>query len=134
MQREIKFRAKIGTGRWIYGGGIVHLPNGNCAMLHLDAEDRVTVTMVDPKTVGQYTGLMDKHGKEIYADDIVRHHTGAIGVIEFGKYVTNNDSNEDILGWIVLLPLRAAALDPQGTWEVVGNRWDTPRLLRGRKV
>ena len=77
----------------------------------------------------QYTGLKDKTGVEIAEGDLVRHHTGSVGVVEWGKYVTANDDNEDILGWMVRLPLRARALDPQGTWDVIGNIHETPELL-----
>lgn len=78
------------------------------------------------------TGLRDKNDITIFEGDIVRHHTGATGLVGFGKYVTDNELNEDIYGWIVLLPLRAAALDPQGTWEVIGNVHQNPELAEVR--
>lgn len=81
----------------------------------------------------QFTNLRDKNDKMIFDGDIVRHHTNAIGEVKFGKYVTDNELNDDVLAWVVELPLRWAALDPQGTWEIIGNIYENPELLgRGR--
>lgn len=87
--REIKFRAKnLFDGKWVYGyyrerigfdKGIIDEHNG----LGHD---------VDKKTVGMFTGLKDKNGKEIYEGDIVQDFDGEgdyciwkerLGVVEF---------------------------------------------------
>lgn len=80
----------------------------------------------------QSTGLTDKNGKEIFEGDIVKGYTDCgweNGKVVFGKYVTDNEQNEDIMGWCFSCKMRYHALDPQCSWEIIGNIYENPELL-----
>ncbi|MNJ55453.1 YopX protein [compost metagenome] len=79
---------------------------------------------VDPETVGQYTGLKDKNGKEIYEGDV--YHQGDPRIT---YTVVWQDSG--LMGKQNGSCSYAGLSHWRDRIEVIGNRWDNPELLGG---
>lgn len=134
--REIKFRGKlkehfgnkdgnvvIQKGTWIEGG------------IAFD-EDRTWIDtkyygqiLVDKETVGQYTGLKDKNGKEIYEGDIFK--------IKYNKkdFMVWVEYSEKYAQFITRCEENILNDEPLGDLnekhiEVIGNIYDNPELIK----
>lgn len=141
--REIKFRGKrIDNGEWVYGYYLFN-PFFNRAEIFSFDNERSYVYEVDPATVGQYTGINDRNGVEIYEGDIV--NTWIEGAIIIEGVTTKGYSHELMTVEFVTTNERLGrfvVIDNLGSeWsgfsntaiEIIGNCLDNPELLEGGK-
>lgn len=148
MNREIKFRGYSlhdKRWQWLYGC-LLRWRDGATYIFHNEDENEVEVlaeTEVAPDTIGQYTGLKDKNGIEIYEGDIIRdiwfngeEYEAMLQVIYAGhgfctelfKGNAKAMKNDKVKCAFIYYPKDKGILR---TGEVVGNIHDNPELLKG---
>lgn len=160
--REIKIRGKrLDNGEWLYGNFIElrnpfnHEDSPACFIMPkevniADPDSIAEQEVVDPATVGQFTGLLDKNGREIYEGDIVDYISPFFRDLTYPSYpeapVDPKHFYRCVVVWnerdcgFGLVSLKEALLkpieqQPVGITQIsdsylIGNIHDNPELLK----
>ena len=122
--REIKFRGvDIANEEWIYGS-LVKVGD-NYHIVGTGETEAHEYNRVDEDTVGQFTGLHDKLGNEVYEGDLLSRNTG----LTYQVYWNNNESgfNMKNTSWADDdCPMNFYNVEER--FEVIGNIHDNPEL------
>lgn len=133
--REIKFRGKTEWGTWCYGG-YTKINDEKSDIWEYSASEIPTCPSVTPctvlaNTVGQFTGLLDKTGKEIYEGDILQ--TEKFGKDDGQGHNFSGKENFSVVfehgAYRIKRGVRKLLLVDGSCYEVVGNVHDAPELL-----
>jgi len=129
--REIEFRGKITeNGEWVYG---FFENNKFQNVIHSIEEPFRRSYYINPKSLGQYTGLKDKNGRKIYEGDIIRQLVGekqkTIGNIIWNGWqyvITQVVSGKETTNYF---GYNSEDVEPDKL-EVVGNIYENPELIK----
>ena len=115
------------SGKWCYGN--LQIRKDDCYIITPDETLLGTYEKVDRNTVGQFTGLKDKNGKEVYEGDIIRNINSQWkkpinGVVEYGEF--NCDCCAGVYGWYV----EGGDIRKIESCEVIGNVFENPELVK----
>lgn len=120
--RGIKFRAKrIDNGDWVYGYLTRSSKDGSYRIEKFKGDEFITLDTVTEETVGQFTGMKDKNGKDIYEGDITEENA-------IQSYVYYNEEEACFAGKDVI-PGECECWISK-TSEIIGNLYDNPDLLK----
>lgn len=124
--RTIKFRGKsILYDEWLYGD-LVHLADNKRFGILINDKYSYDECEVVPDTVGQFIGLYDCNGKEIYEGDILDFN-GLTVEVRFVRgafaFLVNGYLDDELYG-----DCRTDLFA-----KVIGNVYENPELLKGGK-
>ncbi len=132
MNRVIKFRGRrVDNSEWIYGNLVIDC-EGICMIWDFadHKSDSYTQEEVIKETIGQYTGLKDCKGKEVFEGDIVRQDLFGRQTIRQVKW------DNECVGFYPFSECSDPVIGAEcGNYlsvqycEVIGNVWESPTLL-----
>jgi hypothetical protein len=137
--RTIKFRVwEQNQKRWCWSTEVTLEGSGQVVHHHYPkngydyAKDKLPENMIGCgclAPIQQFTGLLDKNGREIYEGDLLRGNNGRIFEVKWNKLYAAFGLKDHSLGK-ESAPLRG--LHPSSQLEVVSNIYEDPELLQSK--
>ncbi|WP_295282134.1 YopX family protein [Veillonella sp.] len=125
--RTILFRGKVSEddelgykkGEWVKGSLFIDDIEGETYIFDCGTNDKVKV---DPKTIGQCTGLEDYSNKyEVFEDDIVQDlDDRTLGIVYW---------DEAEAGFMIEFDDFVVSAKDMNYYQIVGNKWDNPEFF-----
>lgn len=137
---DIKFRGKrVDNGEWVYGYYMSDLNMLVKHVIYTIGQEYNSHIQVDPETVGQYIGVKDANGTDVYKGDVfgtqiegysencVVEYDECCFVLSNGKKKRPiNTQEKSIHNW---LPVGTGSAG-YAPFEMIGNIHDNPNLLQ----
>jgi len=158
MQRAIKFRGqRIDTKEWISGWLAPSLGNDTMCIMpesyfatrdfgESEDDDKPILQdglalgeffIVDPSTIGQFTGLHDTGKKEIYEGDIIiaangDKHTILFGEWRYPSHIDTDDLVDHGIGFNIggIEPFGECVEGGGSMYQIIGNIYENQELIR----
>jgi len=127
--RLVKFRGKnLQLNKWVYGNLIIDQTHNRIFIHDGYVGDSMEVNCVEvhPESVGQFTGLYDINGQEIYEGDIVKLKW-TISI--YTAKVVFKEGMFCVVGDYALHSFWNTSFDTPPKIKILGNVFDNPELL-----
>lgn len=150
MNRTIKYRGySKASKKWVYGYLVIDRDDVYC-IFYYDSLNNLHEIVVEPESIGQFIGLRDCNGKEIYEGDIVRFVGGTCNMLPCSPYQHEWHKKGTILvcrmldsGWALSPKSILKYQEPnivgnvqnydfwnhQRSLEVIGNIYENPEFI-----
>ena len=124
--RKIIFRGKdIGSNEWVYGhyteGAWIDPTDGTEVNRHIIHGEDGFLHDIKPETLGQFTGLRDNEGNDIYEGDVVyASRFGKCKVAYDDKSARFEMRDRQCFCWLIY----------NNETHIIGNIYDNPELIK----
>ena len=130
--REIKFKGKTANGEWFFGS-LAYSDNIEPAIYFEVGKGAIKTfdfVYVKPETVGQFTGLLDKHGRKIFEGDIVVTCPSPLSISDGGDISKRIVVNSWLFTDMCLSAMCKKSSKLEKFYKIVGNIHDNPDLMK----